>query len=174
VIDLVRKESLKHKSNSVVYMRFVELFCSILASGEEEFRLCESCGAARDVVELCTTDDVLVQMTAIELIHHIANTVRGLEFLCRENVITWLVVTSCGAMRTETVAAAEPDPLISHQALRVLGAVFLKAANKRFDMLHHMNAATVAHFLTRVRFYFEEGKEEDRLAGNQINAVPMV
>jgi hypothetical protein len=161
VVTDLKAMSTNFVRDSVVYMRFVKLFCKLSGLGEEEFRYCEQVGIVQDVVSLCTTNDILMQMNAIEMLVGLADTNRGLEYMCTNNVINWLVTTSCGDSST----ASRPDPLISTEALRVLGSVFLKAAAKRFDLLMSINSNIVAHFLRTIQSHFEEGSEEERLAG---------
>lgn len=164
IIDRIRNASGATKTNSVIYMRFMRLLSSMLSFGEEEFKHCAEVGALTDVIELCTTNDVLVQMNAIELLLCLTSTYRGLEYMCAHGTLTWLVNISCGL-------DGEPDPLISTQALRVLGDVFSRAAVKRFDLRSRMSTDVVAHFLERILRHFEEGAEDERLAGTVVNSL---
>jgi hypothetical protein len=159
IMNRIRTASGTVKSDSVVYLRYMKLLCNMLSFGEEEFKHCEEIGGVADVVALCTTNDVLVQMNAIDMLSNLTETYRGLEFLCTHGTLNWLVDTACGL-------AGEPDPIIGTQALRVLGDVFLRASKKRFDLRSHMSTDVVAHFLGRICRHFEEGAEEERLAGS--------
>jgi hypothetical protein len=170
VITDLKAASTNFVRDSIVYMRFVKLFCKLSGLGEEEFKYCEQVGVVQDVVSLCTTDDILMQMNAIEMLAGLADTNRGLEYMCTNNIISWLVNTSCG----DSTNATRPDPLISTEALRVLGSVFLKSAAKRFDMLTRINGNIVTHFLRTIQTHCEEGSEDERLAGNVLHASFLV
>ena len=86
-IEYIRIASKQFTNDSILYMRFIKLMCKIASMGEDEFRLSEKCGAVQDIVALCTTDDILVQMNAVQLLISLAETHCGLEYMSTGDVI---------------------------------------------------------------------------------------
>ncbi|KAJ1425671.1 hypothetical protein B484DRAFT_451005 [Ochromonadaceae sp. CCMP2298] len=178
LVDVLNAQSKAYSQDAVLHLRFVSLLSRVCAYSDEVFRRCEEVGAVADIVTLCTTDDILVQINALELLADLAKTVRGLEYLCSNAVVYWLVATSCGSWvgpGTESpgtgtalvpgVRAREPDPLLGAQALRVLGTVFSRASDLRFDLLARLDPSCVRHFLLATARCCEEGSEEMRVTG---------
>ena len=169
-ISIVRQASVAYANDATVIMRFARIFCKVCSFGDDEFSSCEAAGAVGAVVSLCTTDDILMQMNAIQLLSSFGDTQRGLEYLCSQGVLAWLVSTASGeALSPATVhqlpLVANPDSIIRTESMRVLGTIFTKAADRKFDILRKMGMNIVSHFLRTVKKHFEEGSEEERLAG---------
>jgi len=170
LIEILFSYSQRHIDDSVLYLRFMALLSRISAASEDLFRSCETMGAVAAIVRLCTTDDILVQINALELLVDLASTARGLEYMCSHRVINWLITASCGGWgegenQIETTGATAADPLISAQALRILGSVFTKASKRSFDLLTRLDTSCVRHFLNTINGYLVEGSEEQKVTG---------
>lgn len=172
LINSVHQVSREHAADAVGYMRFMKMLCKFSTFEEEAFRRCESIGAIDDIVRLCTTDDILVQINAIELLSQLAQSHAGLEHIVGQGIIYWLITTGCGGAPGNTQQSSMADPLISTEALRVLAAVFSQAANQKFNMLERVDTASVQHFLRTIYRHLEEGSEGERLTGNLMCASP--
>jgi hypothetical protein len=168
--------------DSVVYMRFMHLLSQVSTYGDEQFRAVEACGAVESIVGLCKTNDILVQINVIELLTGLASTHAGLDCLCERGILQWVITTACGEsgasdssssnngacngnVNGNSPASSRPDPLIATLALRVLGSIFVKAAHAKYHLAKHMDEGCFAHFLRQIHSYFEDGGEEEKLAG---------
>ena len=177
IVNLIYTSSQSFKeqtrSNGTIFMRYMSFLVKSCSINDDSFRACESAGAVADIVELCKYGDILVQIVAIELLEDIASTRAGLIYLCDHQVVAWLVTVACGTLVTSSTDSAEsiimeivePDPLLSSQALRVLGAVLAKAVGVGFDLASRVSPDMLYHFLRCIRGYFEDGDESQRLAG---------
>ena len=175
LIGEVVKASHNHSPGSVVYMRYINLLCRICTFGEDEFKACEEAGAIKDIIVQCMTNDILVQINVISLLTDVGSTMGGLDFLCNKGVFDWLIFTSCGIMVESAdditnsdkmvIEEMRADPMIQIEALRVLGLLFVKAANLNYNIFDRLHHTFILHFLRTVHRYLEEGSEEERLTG---------
>lgn len=167
----------KGKNHSVVFMRYLSFFSKLCNDGSGGggtiFTICSSLGAVRDTIELCQSQDVLLQMTALELLVDFADSTAGLDHLSSADVISWLIAASCGSgpdVDAPAAAAAGSDPLIASQTMRILGEIFNKAALRGYDLTRHVPSDSVMHFVRSVYNAIEEGEEAEKLAGARRNS----
>lgn len=165
IIDSIHQTSQQNAANAVIYMRFMKMLCKFSTFGEAACQRCEECGAIGSIVRLCTTDDILVQINAIELLSQLAESHHGLDYIIRKDIIQWLIWTGCGAVTGNPSEGSAPDPLISTEALRVLGTVFAHAARQKCNLLVRIDGNSLQHFLRVTCRHLEEGTEEEKLTG---------
>lgn len=165
IIDSIHQLSQHNNSDAVIYMRYMKMLCKFSTFGEEAFQRCEQCGAIGNIVRLCSTNDVLVQINALELLSQLAESRHGLEYLITNGIVRWLIWTGCGSTDASAFGATAPDPLISNDALRVLGTVFAQAARQKVQLLDRIGDQSLQHFLRVIHRHLEEGSEEEKLTG---------
>ncbi len=150
----------QHKSNTTVYLRFISVFVRASAQSEELFENCNALGVVAELVQLCQSNDVLLQINALELLRDVASTQGGLDYLCSHGVVQWLINTAVGH------GGAAADPLISSEAMRTLGEVFRHASQRSFDFVGKVESGAVHHFLDTLVRFLEGSSEADRIAGD--------
>lgn len=124
-LPLLLECSSRHQDDSTIHMRYVSVISRVLGSGNEQFEICRSLGAADMITGLCrSNDDILVQILALNFISSFANSESGFEFLINSGFMRWMITCVCGS-EAEGIA---PDPLLGSESLRVLGEILVKAS----------------------------------------------
>lgn len=155
----------KQINDSTATLRYATVIARLLATDDEHFQICAQNDAARMIIELCRSTDILLQMVAIELLVEFASTASGVRYLFSEGALHWLLQLAYGA---DGVPA---DPLMASQALREISNIFQRASSKCLLDTSFWNEVSdkgvLTSFLRSSLCHIEgEGNSEDiRLAG---------
>jgi hypothetical protein len=155
---LLQNHSLLYeKTNGMLFLRYIALAESLLSSGNEAIaRFIVDLGFPSMLCKVCRdSNDLLLQITAMDLLPKLASTLIGLDEVCKENVFDWLIFSSCG----DESGGKGPDPLLESEALRTLGTLFLAAAKQSHQFLLKIHAKSVECFLKAITRRLEEGDE---------------
>mmetsp|Transcript_25391 Transcript_25391/g.27758 ORF Transcript_25391/g.27758 Transcript_25391/m.27758 type:complete len:560 (+) Transcript_25391:204-1883(+) len=160
VLSRLYRDTRNHAPKSVVTVRYVSLGALLSQQSEEVARDCVSRGALpRLAFEICRSDDVLVAINAMDLLTQFSRSAAGLEELCDDAVLDWLIIVGCG----DVSSRRPPDPLLEAEALRVLADVFIQASKHSHAFVGKISDGCVHSFLTTVLHYLDDGTEEQRV-----------
>ena len=92
--------------NAVTRFRIYDVFVAYITNYPEYMELCKQCGIFDDLIAIILhSDDVLVQLNALEILSQIATSgQKGLNFLQEKGIISWI---------GDTLAKSDSDPLVS-------------------------------------------------------------
>lgn len=153
-------------------LRYATVMSKIMAKSDAHFNACLECGVVAAVLALCQTDDILMQVCALDLIKDVARTVEGLKYLYSQGVVDWLL-----AMLGEGQANAPAvDPILSAGALTVLSDVLTMTMECSAQMLQDANfppsrldTSLLARILHAITHKLETIDDSGRLSG--LNAI---
>ena len=160
--SLLRNFTHRYQTEEVIVLRYLSLGATISEKSEAISRDVMVTGGFPEVtLRLCQSGDVLLAINALDLLSQFARTRIGLEELCKESILDWLITVSCGSLSSRQVS----DPLLESEGLRVLGEIFLQAANHSNEFVSKINHQCLESFLASVYRYLDEGKENEKITG---------
>jgi hypothetical protein len=148
----------RHSADSVVFTRFLQIISHAASVGDKQFAGCVACGGVQLVIETCRSNDILLAIVTIELLHEFAKCRAGLSYLVLEGVMLWLMDTS-----------AASDSMLRIEALREMATILSTASKYHlldvtfFDNLQLANI--LRRFLLCLQEQLEEPREEAKVAG---------
>jgi len=158
-IPLILESSTQLERNATLYLRFLGLVAQL--SGSDETIALTSCtaGGLTRVFQCCQSDDILLQINAIELLVEYAKTSYGLYELCKQGAIDWLITTACGT------PDSPPNPLLSSEALRTTGDIFVKASQHSFQFVEKLQPNSIISFLNTIESFLDDYDETNKING---------
>ncbi len=87
----------KVKNDSTLLLRYCTVLSKLLNRGDHFFAAIVECGGVAQILSLCQTDDILLQMTTLDLLHGFAGTRSGLQYLVENGVLDWLLGVASGS-----------------------------------------------------------------------------
>lgn len=151
------------RTNATILLRLFSLVMKVSQGSDDVLNLCGQIGIVGDISRLCRdTDDLLLQINLMELFVELSNSVAGLEYLCSDGVVAWLISVGCGS------ADRAADPILESEALRVLTSIFAHASLHSFQFVEKIGAESVKNFLDAVHRQLDEGDEQSRLSGKHL------
>ncbi|KAI5069433.1 hypothetical protein GOP47_0015734 [Adiantum capillus-veneris] len=106
-----RLKDLVFNGQSLVRIRIFSIIASLFKTSKQVVLAIEESGVLRGLeLELCNKDDVLAQMNALELLHEIALTSDGANFVVNGGLLQRLI---------STMGSTEVDPLVRSQSMMV-------------------------------------------------------
>jgi hypothetical protein len=158
---LVIETAGRHASSSVVYMRFLQVIAHAASLGDAQFAECVACGGIGLIVATCRSTDLLLAITAIELLSVFATSRAGLNHLVLNGVLQWLMDTASAA-----------DSLLRIEALREIASILANASKRRLLDAIFLESLQVANILRRFLLCLQdqlaEGSEEAKVAGTVV------
>jgi hypothetical protein len=151
-----------YSANSMILMRFADLLARTVAISSETFEVCRSCGAVDLLVDVTRSEDVLLQLNALELLEFIGATSAGISHLFHNGEVSRLLHLAQGS------DDAPPDPLLSTTALRVIQQL-MKQASKIVTsegpyLWTSVDQRMVREFLRAALLHVESSDDSSRLA----------
>jgi len=128
VLDTLSKFVLKLKEGSCVgdpstaLLRIFHIIATLSAKGEDQLNLCKSSGALNPLLDLVGSDDVLLQLNALNLIPLVAVTDPGFDLLIQSNVVQRL-----SEMAGLDKSGSEPSPFLGDYSLKVMSQLSARA-----------------------------------------------
>jgi hypothetical protein len=103
----------------VILIRFTDIICKMAYNDELAFiYMNEKDLISRAVLQKCKSTDILIAMSALDLLPSIATTKAGTEYLANQGCITWLLSL------LEKNENGSSDPILEHAALNSLSRIF--------------------------------------------------
>lgn len=168
MIASVLAEKLKASStqgDSTAELRYATVLSKIMGKTDSHFGICLECGVVTSVLALCQTEDILMQVCALDLLKDIAHTVAGLKYLFTQGVVEWLLTLTGGG------GGGGDDPILSAGALAVLSEVFSQTMHASAEILEdpsfapsHLDASFLARILHAITHKFETLDDSGRLS----------
>jgi len=115
----------KVKSDTTLLLRYCTVLSKILNRGDNLFTACLNCGGITQILDLCRCNDVLLQVTALDLLYGFAGSRNGIQYLIQNGVLEWLVDVASGSN------GSEPDPFLGPSALECLSNIFTRGISSK-------------------------------------------
>lgn len=136
------------RSNATVLLRYLSFVSKLSKKNEDLFELLQKLDLISEIIQLIHTDDLLVQINALDLLNDLSGSSYGLTYLCQSGTIEYLV------------KSLDSNPLLESEILRVLSTIFTQASLHSFSFIHQMSSPVIDIFLTTLLRHLEESFEE--------------
>jgi hypothetical protein len=155
---------LKILPNYTFAMRYLAIISKIAASGEAQFRICDSIGAPAALVGLCNNTDLLVQLVAFEQLQNFSVHSCGIEFLFRSGLMQMLLQLAFSPV-------GSTDALLGPQALRELCKILCTASSRHLYIPWNLLDSpeyNISMFLEGLKFHLKSSDVSLHMCGLQV------
>lgn len=163
-----------NRGDDLCILRYASTCSKITAKSDLHFEVCCEIGIVDNILSICQSSDILMQVCALDLLLEVSATTAGCRYMFAQGVFEWLLNLSSahGAVGSTAV----PDPILSAQALNTLCTIFSQAmanVDAHHASIDALTSATNSELMMRILHAitgkFDSSDDGGRLTG--LNAI---